>query len=141
MKKFIALLLILIMALSFCACTNDEASNTDNSNDADKFIGTWVFDGVVSDIHQDGLFSFRLLPSGKVIWNAGGYAEGWQPGIVTEESDVGCGEWILDDKRIIIFRLSDDPDNGFVEETGAFVLKISDKNTLTWYNYSFSKAE
>ena len=139
MKRFIALLLTLIMALSFCACSNDEASNTDNSNEADKFIGTWVFDGVVSDIHQDGLFSFRLLPSGKVIWNAGHYVEGWQPGIVTDESDVGCGEWMLDDTRIIIFRLSDDPGNGYIEETGAFILNISNENSLTWREYSFTK--
>ena len=139
MKRFFALLLILILVLSLCACGNDKVSNTKISNNTEKYVGTWVFDGVVSDIHQDGLFSFRLLPGGKAIWNAGGYAEGRQPGIVTDESDVGCGEWTLDDTRIIIFRLSDDPDNGYIEETGAFILNISDENSLTWREYSFTK--
>ncbi len=46
MKKFLALALVLVFALSLCACGDNTTSNdaSVNNNSGDSFVGTWKFD-------------------------------------------------------------------------------------------------
>lgn len=154
MKQFIALLLTLIVTLGLCACSsgesfdnsskslNNETINSSLSSAEEKYLGTWVLNEATSNNSVDsGLFSFRLLSKGKVIWNSCFYNSDYRPDIITECSNVGYGEWLLDDSQIIIFLLSTDPLYRSTDEVGAFVLKIADDSSLTCNKCLFSKME
>lgn len=134
MKRFIALLLILILALSFCACGNEKASNKEDFSGAKKYVGTtWVS----SDIHTN-LYSFRLLPEGKVIWNEGAhYSDQEAPDLITDEIHSEGGEWLFDDERIIIFYFSSVSGSGGYH---AYILHI-DGDTLLYHDSVFTKVE
>ena len=103
MKKIIVLLLTLIIALGLCACSNSDTANNKENN----YIGTtWVVDD--DSGMWDELYSFRFLPDGKVIWSAYDHSHKEYNVLVTDHSIADTGEWILDDRQIIIFNLSDE---------------------------------
>ena len=89
MKRFIALLLTLILAISLCAC---------GKNDAEKYVGTWIIENATDDYGD--LASFRLLKDGRAIYREYG---GGEINPVTDYSSAWDGEWVKDENRILLF--------------------------------------
>jgi hypothetical protein len=120
MKKFFVLLLSLLILLSLCAC-GSEAEPTATTN---KFVGTWI-----TNADNRELGSFRLLADGKVIWTP------FSDSIV--DYDIArSGEWTQDGDWIIIFYF--DPASN---SDKAFILNITDDNTITWREDIYNRAD
>ena len=129
LKKCVALLLILILALSFCACSN-KANNKQNDNDAND----------VMDFCVDETFTKKLVLSvpstlkDKYITKiSSSFTDGYFKITV-------C----LTDKKTDIFSVyyskKDIPED-IKKQTGYKVLEKTKEYTLVWFEYDNSKAD
>lgn len=134
MRRYISVLLVLLVTLSLYACGNDKESNNENLNEADKYIGTtWECNLEETPYYYEGdMYSFRLLPNGKAIWKEGDYNSDVHT-LIIDADMVYAGEWTLDEDRIIIFT------SRFNGETEAMILNIVSNEKLSYSGNIYTK--
>lgn len=110
MKRFISLLLTLIVTLSLCACSNSETINNDDihsnslSQEEKKYVGTWATG------NQDDPSTIQFMKNGKAIF----YSSFDGSNADSIIGDCMSADWYLDNGRIILTYLENGDSHAYV---------------------------